>query len=1180
MHFLCYAHKFVQLCFLENFNLKRAIFQLFQPEDFQVEGAFHPLNMSKDDSFINPFIKIRMPDAFDPTMFLRTPYQSQTVPTNSDPSYLLEQNIETLQANMDTLEANIENLNNIDNDVEGNTYLEPNDGLQSEEQIQSIINKNIEYLKNDNLQEKTSSFPTNTVASRFMSPVDRLLNSEACRSRVQSPFEKHPGFIDDTLLGFGSYAYPSNPAEKHPGFMDDTHLGYHTGSYSYAFNQYIPPDPVGLEPAQMFSSKDNRFVDYGKKDPFLGDVNYEVGQLNVKDPFLIQADISQSVSKQCETIPSYVKPSASRSCKDFPLNMTSNLPPQGTNIVNFSSILDEPTQLDYLDLATLDFITNPNLIPQSFSSTSSMFKTSFEKDDDMYSEDNLVYHEQASVYTETIARLEGNLGNRNSFEEPAKYSNDKLKPVRLKKCKSDLGKSSQDSRYSSSNMMSKGLAEIPSFGLKRELCIRKKSPSRAEKGGRKRKMSESNIDGYRAMNNKQKLNRKRLCKSGKIFNVRETLTFLTEEQKDKMKAVIGKDCIFVKKQIDNNKEPIVVVEDIPISFKSLFNTSHSPDKHTLVKSKTITDNSTLNETTSICSQHSQECKKLTSVLVLKCKECDFTCSSGQELKDHCQAHKSETELAAESICENEDNGFVYEEPMISGAKCDEGALTKLIDELTESAVNDCVEGITYNPKKDNQDTAENNTIQTLLTGAEVSNEMTSVETSDKENVSHDTTTVEDQTSLDCSRNGDIVFKIPYSEETAFDIPKEICGHNACLPKLGTDSSPSKSSVSSSEKQFDVEGITEMLGFELGKDSTLEYIDTMATKQEQPEDILSIAVATLKDYTTAPTSDNDPSSQNDIPGTDSCTNFDLITTDNGVCGNGYEKFDEVDTEKLASYGNIPVELKHNFEKNETYEFLGNANETCIANTVISSVDTTCKVTESIHCDKSHKSDIHLVNSDVVSNLQLSGKMSLFVSVNVQRDSSVSNQRLRRWSWTEASDFSCVQQKAENSDHSYFSNKEKETPSKSQQIPSLPGTGIQFSSNSPVKTDEDIIVDGNAFDIPDALSHGSVTAGNFSHGHNSNSTNTCQTNTYCIPKQPILLRKDATSKITKTVIKIPKQLFAPSASDTKENTGSETQYVSILSEHRDRTTSTEAGGNQDSKTTGNHTHLPGRVHVLIL
>ena len=595
--------------------------------------------MSKDDSFINPFVKIRMPDVFDPSIFFRT---TATTPPNvtdqPEASFLLEDNIKSLETESPKVPC--------EDFLEGNKQIETID----QQQIQNIINKNIEYLKDSDISNvtgngtKSSHFPSSQSESRLLSPIDKHLNflGDVSKSRGQSPFEKCVGYINDHQFGFqtSAFSYSSTPSEPF-----STNIGTDLLSGFTSTNE----DNQQSLLTNIEECRTLQYLDLAKKDPFFGQ-NPVLPQVNSKDPFLFNAAIkadSKSLPGLCNQ-----RMTLARSCEDIQSQASPSFQLQDANYFNFPSTLDEPTQLDYLDLATLDFLTNPN-----FTYSNSVLKDKGWKDDDIYSENNLVYHEQSNeLASETLTLPERHIGTRQSVEEPARFGQRKVKNLRLKKSKSDLGNPNKvclipDSQSYDTNLTRRGLAKSESGGTK--------------KPNRKRKMSETRFDRYRLMPKESfGYAGKRLCKSNKIFNVSQQLTGFTDEEKESMKAVLGRgDCIYVKKQIGENKKPVVVVEDIPASIvKNLYRSDESsnPAQNPNVANYGKTDHCNVID---MSPEHSKE-KKLTSVLKLKCQECRFSCHSVQELKEHSVTHKTETEVATEAIsveCTSQHYGTVSDD---------------------------------------------------------------------------------------------------------------------------------------------------------------------------------------------------------------------------------------------------------------------------------------------------------------------------------------------------------------------------------------------------------------------------------------------------------------------------------------------------------------------------------------
>lgn len=583
--------------------------------------------MSKDDSFINHFVKIRMPDAFDPSIFFRT---ATPIPPNStdlpDPNFLLDENIKTL----DTEPVKDPSDSFLDNS-------KPMESID-QQQIQTIINKNIEYLRNDDLGgvttngNKPAQFQSSQSEPRLLSPIDKHLNfmGELSKSRGQSPFEKCAGYLNDHQFGFQSsgFSYSSNLSVPYSCNLSTDLLSSFTGTSDENQQALL----TNIEECRTL-----QYLDLAKKDPFFGQ-NPGLSQINTKDPFLTNAAVKSDRSGQalCNQ-----RLHLTKSCEDIQSQASPSFQLQEANYFNFPSTLDEPTQLDYLDLATIDFLTNPN-----FTYSTNIFKDKICKDDDIYSENNLVYLEQSNEHSsEVVPNLDNQANSRQTLEEPVRFGKRKVKSMRLKKSKSDLGNPNKPYMVAVSQAYESGCLSTTQTSLVKDSVTKRPS--------RKRKMSETRFDRYRIMPKETfGYAGKRLCKSNKIFNVSDQLVGFTEEQKGSMKAIFGRgDCIFVKKQIGINKKPVVVVEDIPASIvKNLYGCDDESAFSSSFGSFLKTHRGSVVDVKGDCGNE----KKLTSVLKLKCGECNYSCQNVTELKEHSLVHKTETDAATKTISENYD----------------------------------------------------------------------------------------------------------------------------------------------------------------------------------------------------------------------------------------------------------------------------------------------------------------------------------------------------------------------------------------------------------------------------------------------------------------------------------------------------------------------------------------------
>ncbi|XP_045216864.2 uncharacterized protein LOC123566642 [Mercenaria mercenaria] len=661
------------------FACERKVFlQIFQPEDFLLDGFDPPFLFSKDDSFINHFVKIRVPDIFDPSIFLKTTPQTNQVDVE-DPNFLIESNINTLEEETEK--------------STGNTFLDSSKQVDpiDQDQIQSIINKNIEYLKNDDIPSLSTgrnkgepSFSRSPSLPRLLSPIDKHLQlfsdkhlhlfGDGFKSRVPSPFERSTGFSHDGQLGYssGSFMYSSNPS-----------IPFSCGLSTDLFSSIPPSQEENQQafPTNIEECPTLQYLDLAKKDPFFGQ-NPGLAQINSKDPFLINASFNKAGDRPSFSLQ---KSQITRSCEDLQSSPTMQL--QDGNYFNFPSTLDEPTQLDYLDLATLDFITNPNLFSYN---TAAVKEKAHEKDEDIYSEDNITCHEPGSIRSEAAIRQStisvSDSGDTDSLSAFSRVK--KKKTLRLKKSKSDIERRCEN--ISSHNMntltfypeVREVLVKHPNIRAPEPLYNFQPKISRSLLENRDfRICRKRKLDTQKDKNNDSKLmkvNRKshascRISKSDKDFNVREKLTHLSEEQKDKMKAVLGQTgCIFVKKKRSLScDEPVVYVNDSQVFGNAGIFSEQSIDRDNkfhpvLSNSKALFD-------------QQFKFRKLTSVLQLKCQECSFRCRSVVELKTHRAKHAKKSEPKP---LETETTQQVQVSLIPDSFKCQNGT------EMTQVEVND------------------------------------------------------------------------------------------------------------------------------------------------------------------------------------------------------------------------------------------------------------------------------------------------------------------------------------------------------------------------------------------------------------------------------------------------------------------------------------------------------------
>ena len=533
-----------------------------------------------------------------------------------------------------------ENITDLDGDGEKNvTFVDGGksaySGTDDDDQIQNIINKNLDYLEHDS--------------------IDNIHPGDSKEPYIQSQSflpESNVGFSEDSL----NYA-ASQPVPFACNLSSDllSDLGA-----SHDQNQ-----PTVVAPCSTL-----QHLELPKKDPFLGQTP-SLTPLNSKDPFLMNAAVQPdkpSVSEP-KNMPPLLK-----SVYDIQTSPIFQL--QDGNYFNFTSMLDEPTQLDYLDLATLDFLTNPNFIygPK-------------EKDDFSGNDSSAWLDSNTSSLT---------LDSLDKFDKntilPTKTRDDsavdrKMNRIRLDKVKTHFPKKSK-MYFNKPNMKSKSNENSPRnrrhSAKETDKTITKANPIRCHAVGqskeapekmterlksstRKRKLSLPSaletepFEGQTKVKNERKLcGKSRLCHSDEIFNVKETLAGFSEEEKDSFKAVLGKNaCVLVKKQklMPYFKPPIIeqVNEIMSNNLKTyetrIHQNSGTAERETFIKSHINFDNSsvfhircptcvykcnTINELKQHC------CSELSSSLknqfMFTCFQCEFTCESVTVLAEHMKAH--------------------------------------------------------------------------------------------------------------------------------------------------------------------------------------------------------------------------------------------------------------------------------------------------------------------------------------------------------------------------------------------------------------------------------------------------------------------------------------------------------------------------------------------------------------
>ncbi|KAL4227643.1 hypothetical protein ACF0H5_013083 [Mactra antiquata] len=630
----CIGNPFKTTC--TYFACERKIFlQLFQPEDFLMDGCELPFTFSKDDSFIDHFVKIRVPDIFDPSIFLKSTAPTNNVDTD-DSNFLLEPELSTLEDEGEKTPCP--------------SYLESDKQVATceDEQIQTIINKNIEYLKNSDLRSlsgggsKVNTFQSSQCIPRLLSPVDRHLHlfGDGSKSRVNSPVERSSSFVQDSQTGY-NFMYSSNPSIP-------LSCNFSTDLFSST-----PPPTQEDSPAFLTNIEECptlRYLDLAKKDPFFGQ-NLGLAQINTKDPFLINASV-----KTDRPTSSLQKSHITRSLEDIQASPTLQL--QDGNYFNFPSTLDEPTQLDYLDLATLDFITNPNLVP----SAPVLYKEkSIEKDDDIYRVPELYSEELMSYKTEPVSKAWSICDGLNARNDNAVIKNKKL---RLKKSKSDVERRpyvctlNPDKEHTIHFSDLKEDVQTENSELVDDVIAmcnnkeRPKSETKDYKISRKRKLDSSKANGHSEIKptktHKRSGDTRRMSRSDIVFTPQEPVANIAVESNNSYNNVYGETgCIYVKKKRSLScDEPVVYVNETNVFEDDGPFDDNTPSKRpNRIRTKSNSYVTGLSAV-SFTEVSPNKAQRLTSIIKLKCPHCTFSCQNVADLKSHCVLHEATDQTLA------------------------------------------------------------------------------------------------------------------------------------------------------------------------------------------------------------------------------------------------------------------------------------------------------------------------------------------------------------------------------------------------------------------------------------------------------------------------------------------------------------------------------------------------------
>ena len=491
----------------------------------------------------------------------------------------------------------------------------------NEEKVKSAIARNLKYLQDSNLTRIPSpiekqlglfcdsrlSFP------RLHSPIEKQF-----QMRMQSPVDKAINFLGEATpqgLQSSSQTYSSNPSIPYSCNLATDLLGSYTTQ---------DDNPACFSSIEEFPTL--QYLDLAKKDPFWGQ-NIGLSQINSKDPFLI------NVSEPSVKLSSQKISSVEKSTEDINIHSSPTLQLQDGNYFNFASTLDEPTQLDYLDLATLDFLTNPNLGTYGTGPWRSDRYPS-DKEDNIYPGD--------LMSTET---------NPFSSEAIASY------PLSHSHSSEDLYTHSQHNRSGDISKSKSLFKPISNKHGSRNKAISKRSKTqglrkKVTKGLEKSNL-ETEIDSSGEPSSKvQKVDDKdkpdRSCKNtpkpNKIqteLNVKEHLEGFTEEEKTTFKAVLGPNRSIVVKKIKlehpAHSEPNVIGENpnfkiVKVADRKMFHCKRC------------------NYTSSSGDNIEKHVEEHALNMTLKCPECAYICCDMRALKAHFATQHSKQKQVACEIC--------------------------------------------------------------------------------------------------------------------------------------------------------------------------------------------------------------------------------------------------------------------------------------------------------------------------------------------------------------------------------------------------------------------------------------------------------------------------------------------------------------------------------------------------
>ena len=487
----------------------------------------------------------------------------------------------------------------------------------NEEKVKSAIARNLKYLQDTNLTRIPSpiekqlglfcdsrlSFP------RLQSPLERQF-----QTRMQSPVDKAINFLGEP--GVQGMQSTSQTFSSNPSIPFSCNLGTDLlGSYSTQDD-----NPTALSSIEEFPTL--QYLDLAKKDPFWGQ-NIGLSQINTKDPFLINA------SEPSGKLASQKMSAVEKSTEDINIHSSPTLQLQDGNYFNFASTLDEPTQLDYLDLATLDFLTNPNLGSYSGLGPWRPDRVPTDKEDNIYPGD-LMSTETNPFSSEYIASYP--LSHSHSSEDLYTHSQHN-RPGDIGKSKSLFkpisNKPGSRTKAISKRSKAQGLRKKVSKGIERT-----KLAAEADNSGEPSSKVQK-------VDDKDKVKSSPKSRVQTELNVKEHLEGFTEEEKNTFKAVLGQNRSIVVKKIKlqhpAHKQPEILEENADFTVEKVVDRIvYNCKRCTYTTAKK--DNMEKHR-----EEHAQK-------MTMKCPECLYTCSHIRYLKAHFASQHSKQKQVTCEIC--------------------------------------------------------------------------------------------------------------------------------------------------------------------------------------------------------------------------------------------------------------------------------------------------------------------------------------------------------------------------------------------------------------------------------------------------------------------------------------------------------------------------------------------------